>query len=219
MKRRSAFTLIELLVVIAIIAILAAILFPVFAKAREKARQSSCSSNVKQISLGILQYAQDYDELAPTLGVCGLGFGYRWTDMTFPYIKNEQVFQCPSTRSYYRAGIYITKGSTYGLNIWSYRKNGWRNVVQLQKPSTTFLIADNAGDCVRILAPQCVNTGCTCYSGQSPVQNNHFLTDRHNEGANFSYCDGHVKWQKVEIPSAANSYNPNTPDRMYYEGL
>jgi len=105
--RRQGFTLIELLVVIAIIAILAAILFPVFARARDKARQASCLSNLKQIGMALNQYAQDWDEAHP-----GVWFGpvsrqpwsqpsdattfYKWMDAVYPYVKNEQVFNCPS---------------------------------------------------------------------------------------------------------------------------
>jgi len=96
MARRQGFTLIELLVVIAIIAILAAILFPVFARAREKARQASCTSNVKQLVLGVLMYCTDYDERFPysTPGcVAGLGTqqGAPWWASTGPYVKNGQV--------------------------------------------------------------------------------------------------------------------------------
>jgi prepilin-type N-terminal cleavage/methylation domain-containing protein/prepilin-type processing-associated H-X9-DG protein len=93
--RRRAFTLIELLVVIAIIAILAAILFPVFAQAREKARQISCLSNTKQLSLGIHQYAQDYDDLLPVGGYNAQLRG-RWQWQIYPYVKNQAVFSCPS---------------------------------------------------------------------------------------------------------------------------
>ena len=99
-SRETGFTLIELLVVIAIIAILAAILFPVFATARDKARQASCLSNAKQISLGILMYAQDYDETFPLeaneTAFDKYIYDYTWVHYTQPYVKNLQVFICPS---------------------------------------------------------------------------------------------------------------------------
>ena len=91
--------MIELLVVIAVIAILAAILFPVFARARENARRSSCQSNLKQIGLGMLQYAQDYDEkvLSPSNYVSSLNpLNDAWFNMVQPYIKSTQLFNCPS---------------------------------------------------------------------------------------------------------------------------
>ena len=100
-RARRGFTLIELLVVIAIIAILAAILFPVFAKAREQARKTSCLSNMKQIGLGIMQYKQDYDEKFPMAyfyvnGATSAGGYVHWTGSMQPYIKSEQLFVCPS---------------------------------------------------------------------------------------------------------------------------
>ena len=108
-QRASAFTLIELLVVIAIIAILAAILFPVFARARENARRSSCQSNMKQIGLGMLQYAQDYDEklpgyrfsyASPVAGQTGAGTQLNsnifFNQVTYPYTKSYQIWVCPS---------------------------------------------------------------------------------------------------------------------------
>ena len=94
-KKSSGFTLIELLVVIAIIAILAAILFPVFARARENARRASCSSNLKQIGLGILQYTQDYDELLPGR-VTNTAPTRNWRVLIQPYVKSSQLFACPS---------------------------------------------------------------------------------------------------------------------------
>jgi prepilin-type N-terminal cleavage/methylation domain-containing protein/prepilin-type processing-associated H-X9-DG protein len=107
MQKKSAFTLIELLVVIAIIAILAAILFPVFAQAREKARQTSCLSNLKQIGLGLIMYQQDWDETVPFNRECSNpipgnvncvdGRALRgWVDLVNPYVKNYGVFKCPS---------------------------------------------------------------------------------------------------------------------------
>jgi len=96
-KAKQAFTLIELLVVIAIIAILAAILFPVFAKVREKARQTACLSNEKQIGLAFMQYTQDYDEIYPAGHKDAYnGAGQGWAGQLYPYIKSTQVFTCPS---------------------------------------------------------------------------------------------------------------------------
>src|SRR5262249_13352058 len=96
MMRRRGFTLIELLVVIAIIAILAAILFPVFAQVREKARQSSCLSNQKQVALGVLMYAQDYDETFPQYDFTAPGVRIMWFSVIAPYLKANQIYKCPS---------------------------------------------------------------------------------------------------------------------------
>jgi prepilin-type N-terminal cleavage/methylation domain-containing protein/prepilin-type processing-associated H-X9-DG protein len=103
-QAKTGFTLIELLVVIAIIALLAAILFPVFGRVRENARRTSCMSNLKQIGLGLMQYAQDYDETNPMRWWDANGSGggnpdgldYVWQDAIFSYVNNRQVFTCPS---------------------------------------------------------------------------------------------------------------------------
>src|SRR5919205_3400091 len=102
-----AFTLIELLVVIAIIAILAAILFPVFAQAREKARQTACLSNTKQLGLGIMQYVQDYDGYYPYVRVLSTP-NSNWGNAIYPYVKSTQVFVCPSNST--------VKGLSMGSN-------------------------------------------------------------------------------------------------------
>ena len=121
MRKRSGFTLIELLVVIAIIAILAAILFPVFAQAREKARQSVCLSNFKQIGLGVMMYAQDYDETYPMNRLQVLPGGSEgnrrivsWKSVTLPYVKNFDVYRCPSNP------LHNTKDETKDSEQWGY---------------------------------------------------------------------------------------------------
>jgi prepilin-type N-terminal cleavage/methylation domain-containing protein len=133
-KILKGFTLIELLVVIAIIAILAAILFPVFARARENARRSSCQSNLKQIGLGFMQYSQDYDGSIPGSVVNNIS----WSTLMDPYIKSAQIFVCPSasetatsqpylaaTTGYY--GVSATPVSTPGIARNSYGRNNILN--------------------------------------------------------------------------------------------
>jgi prepilin-type N-terminal cleavage/methylation domain-containing protein/prepilin-type processing-associated H-X9-DG protein len=135
---KKGFTLIELLVVIAIIAILAAILFPVFGRARENARRTSCQSNLKQIGLGLIQYSQDYDERMPrswfgpdkdASGINGSGVArYKWMDAIYPYVKSEQLFNCPSDNMLAaRRDSEITKNANYrymgGYNYGSYGAN------------------------------------------------------------------------------------------------
>ena len=116
---KKAFTLIELLVVIAIIAILAAILFPVFARARENARRASCQSNLKQIGLGLVQYTQDYDERYPQ--AIDTNYNMPWQLAVQPYMKSTQVFMCPSDA---KAGQPSPDGDTWaGVKI-SYAGNG-----------------------------------------------------------------------------------------------
>ncbi len=127
-QSRSGFTLIELLVVIAIIAILAAILFPVFAQAREKARQASCQSNLKQLGAALMQYVQDYDETYPQ--GCQGDFQNAWPTSVQPYVKSLQVFRCPSGNSGTTAGndwtgVPIDYGSN-GIIAWRNESSGFR---------------------------------------------------------------------------------------------
>ncbi|HEY3332781.1 MAG TPA: DUF1559 domain-containing protein [Capsulimonadaceae bacterium] len=118
-KLRRGFTLIELLVVIAIIAILAAILFPVFATAREKARQTSCASNLKQLGLGVLQYVSDYDEIYPAGQFASMyGPGCGWIGQIYPYVKSSGVFGCPSDTT-----VVPNLSDTYHMDKSSYLIN------------------------------------------------------------------------------------------------
>ena len=145
MRRGKGFTLIELLVVIAIIAILAAILFPVFARAREKARQTSCLSNLKQLALAYQMYAQDYDERCAGLYIytatstyrvyCGnSGLYIYWMDMLYPYVMNKQVFRCPSVSNptRYWGGYGWNYSAGYVLNYPDHARTGpWYEGVKL----------------------------------------------------------------------------------------
>jgi prepilin-type N-terminal cleavage/methylation domain-containing protein/prepilin-type processing-associated H-X9-DG protein len=157
-RTRQAFTLIELLVVIAIIAILAAILFPVFAQAREKARQSSCLSNQKQIGTAMLQYNQDFDEMY-SLGMYGgsaSGTPRSWAALVQPYIKNTQVFVCPSeTQDLGMTPGTFTPGTpngflvTYAFNFAiSSNENIYKtkSLPEMPNPAQTVLMVDGASD-------------------------------------------------------------------------
>src|SRR5579884_2814009 len=151
-RRKSAFTLIELLVVIAIIAILAAILFPVFAQAREKARATSCLSNMKQVSLGLLMYVQDYDEQFPsgsrynatTNNMLASGLG--WAGTIDPYTKSAQIFKCPDDST----GTVAATSTVPALDPISYSYN--YNIAThtadagLNAPANIVLLAEVTGD-------------------------------------------------------------------------
>jgi prepilin-type N-terminal cleavage/methylation domain-containing protein/prepilin-type processing-associated H-X9-DG protein len=161
-RSRTGFTLIELLVVIAIIAILAAILFPVFAKAREKARQISCSSNERQIGIGILQYVQDNDENFPAgRNDQGTHLGQGWAGKVYPYIKSTQVFQCPDDPNKKIEGVDGYHIS-YAANFNFLRTDGaggagdphyGQALAVLSSPAKTVFLCESNGDYARLLDP------------------------------------------------------------------
>ncbi len=203
--RRRGFTLIELLVVIAIIAILAAILFPVFAKAREKARTSSCQSNMKQIGVAFAQYTQDYDEMLPLCRTCtgfispvdGSNVTLTWRFSIQPYMKSIQVFHCPSNNTNQKVdgGIlndygYPTDGNDGNTGFSYGTGTGVVGLAKIQFPAETAQCIEK-----RDGGPDIASWNAR-YSG--------FYG--HNGMANFLYCDGHVKimkWPKVLTPKSA----------------
>ncbi|MGI5817758.1 MAG: DUF1559 domain-containing protein [Armatimonadota bacterium] len=208
-RRSTGFTLIELLVVIAIIAILAAILFPVFARAREKARQTSCSSNIKQLQLGILMYAQDYDEMLPTedynYGLGGSDGDGSWRGVIFPYVKNTQLFVCPShtPASPVFDGSVFDKGqnASYAINDWHQGATGDPNPIGayaprgaalalVHEPSSTVFLLESPGP------DDDICPSSTASHGLMPTGSALTALQRHNGGANYSFVDGHVKWMQ-----------------------
>lgn len=217
MNTKSAFTLIELLVVIAIIAILAAILFPVFATAREKARQTACINNLKQIGLATVQYTQDYDEMVLPATING----HSWDEIIMPYIKlgslgagkNNAWEACPND-SYSR-----TSGNgvrTYAMNTGNHNINvaggqfvedcgptgtngASANVSKIPTPSNTILVLER---------PAGGNyTDTQSFAGAANADQQQTSTDAggalipilHSGGWNYSFCDGHVKWLRPEL--------------------
>ncbi len=204
---KRGFTLIELLVVIAIIAILAAILFPVFAKAREKARQTSCLNGVKRLALAEMQYCQDYDEMFCMAYTPYAGFPF----LLQPYIKNVQLFRCPSdpdpwavsnsgltVQLSYISNYYLHQpdnGTPVGLNI-------------LKRPSDTITYAPNGDGS----APNCQYAWGTYSSSASSGYNAwaRVSRERHNGGSNYAFADGHAKWMnKDEASKESLHWNPN----------
>ena len=212
--RRKGFTLIELLVVIAIIAILAAILFPVFARARENARRASCQSNVKQILLGVIQYTQDYDEKYPPaytyVPVSPYPVVDTWYTSTYPYVKSTQIYKCPSDSSS-TISSYTPRITPDGFVI-SYAQNvkigGEGTAVSLaavQSPATLVYMsdagaaADGPNGTVQLTSPAKVgglrilaDVGYTALSSAAGGDWNG-PSPRHLETTVTGYADGHVK--------------------------
>jgi prepilin-type N-terminal cleavage/methylation domain-containing protein/prepilin-type processing-associated H-X9-DG protein len=194
--RRTGFTLIELLVVIAIIAILAAILFPVFARAREKARTASCASNLKQIALAAHMYKSDYDEknvmdrmqtsnpATPngpyTSGGCGTNYWY--VDLLYPYTKNRQLWTCPSDNS----GPH----TCVGFPDHSYEPN--TEMVGVSDNS----VLDPTGTIHFLDAG--LNSRAHCGDPGSYLNQ-----ANHNAGWNIAFADGHVKWMTIDGTNTA----------------
>jgi len=187
-RRAVGFTLIELLVVIAIIAVLAAMLIPVLAHAREKARQTTCLSNLGQLTKAFLMYAADCDDGLPVEWYVG---GYGYLDVVQPYVSNHSVFICPS-----QGPGTVT---SYGMPAWTAYEahwTGWAKLRTAARPEISILLAENWSQ---------------YYSTRDPVHwpsrwfpgSNNVAWTRHDEGANYGFADGHVKWLK-----RAQTYRP-----------
>lgn len=201
-RKKNGFTLIELLVVIAIIAILAAILFPVFAQAREQARKISCVSNLKQMGIGLLMYAQDYDEqLVPwhsgdvSVGNRdSQGFDLSWDRLIQPYVKNNFVSGCPSD---------LTAGTAGAIRSFSMPGNMGGNWCPSTVPPPTLAAIPKPANTIYL------NERDNCSQNDKTIWNWCSVNDaesetawRHNRQGNFLYADGHVKGTAYEAGKA-----------------
>lgn len=245
-KGSRGFTLIELLVVIAIIAILAAILFPVFARARENARRSSCQSNLKQTALGVFQYTQDYDEKFIPLRTYNTSTGevVDWNFTIQPYLKSNQLLVCPSNTG---ADAAATNRISYGMNV-TLNTNPNVNTMSgislaaINYPSELMMLVDDdlgakTGQCDGYGLGSIPNSGGYGYvwwdptgsrGGTSPITvPSGFSVDktkdltgpdaRHLGGANAAYADGHVKWVKFDnLYVPPSGTSPVTNWRAWY---
>jgi len=220
---RKGFTLIELLVVIAIIAILAAILFPVFAQARERARQATCTFNMKQLGLGFVQYTQDYDECYPCGGNNQTAQG--WGEEIYPYVKSNGIFRCPDDGNANANPLSYAANDNVCFNVYNGGQAplpGLHKIGAQTQPTSTVLLfectgcqgdesntlnsfsgsgngADNNNFWSLNPSATLVNTGsyATGWMGNpqiEPSSNMGIATGRHQNGSLFLACDGHVKF-------------------------
>jgi len=205
---RKGFTLIELLVVIAIIAILAAILFPVFARAREKARQATCQSNLKQIALAGLMYAQDYDEILPAAYVYHGTWGDPnvlrfWPFQLDPYMKNMQMIICPSHRWTYTWSVNAPFTASYVIvNITQSRTGAACTslsggpLAAVQDVAGTIWLTETT-DSAEIFGPWSGDPDPLVFTERGAQSR---VWEGHNDGADYAFADGHVKFMKDTQP-------------------
>ncbi len=203
--RRKGFTLIELLVVIAIIAILAAILFPVFARAREKARQASCGSNIKQLALADAMYRSDYDGRFTGCWEANVGpWGTRswWYGQLEPYLKNIQIYECPSFDNVYNPGHCENRARPGTGRNWAVSAVegpggdlGWiarKKETRLEHPAEFIMFGDSS--CMGF-GPY-GGTPFTDWRDMTAARGLGADNYRHNGGVNCGFADGHAKYMK-----------------------
>ncbi len=216
MPRRNAFTLIELLVVIAIIAILAAILFPVFARAKEAAKSTSCLSNVKQLALALTMYANDDEDHLPAAteheegGGTGEEGGQTWLDSVQPYIKAKLLYRCPSDSSPLWTRPTDPRLTSYGLNAYvTYNHPPYFGpaMSSFTHPSETILAGelDDAVSEDHFMPmywgePSRLTDADSQDEQWDPVKRlpKALAIERHHGGANYPFSDGHAKWQPFD---------------------
>ncbi|HEY3333186.1 MAG TPA: DUF1559 domain-containing protein [Capsulimonadaceae bacterium] len=225
-SHRKAFTLIELLVVIAIIAILAAILFPVFATAREKARQTTCASNLKQLGLAFVQYTTDNDEMYPGGTTVG-GIGMGWAGQLYPYVKSTGAYQCQDDRStQVLSSVQYELSYGFNLNIGlrpgsSPMANQAHSVSQCGAPALSVALFEITGgvfqpgnDGNTFVGDGYWHNGSGAYAiGPFPAGNLSISQHNDGQGANYAMLDGHVKYlPPTKVSIGSSKLNPNGTD-------
>jgi prepilin-type N-terminal cleavage/methylation domain-containing protein/prepilin-type processing-associated H-X9-DG protein len=229
MKKKCGFTLIELLVVIAIIAILAAILFPVFAKAKQTAQQTMCANNMKQISLAFLAYSADNNNRFPIYNYAPWDSTSWWPAKVKPYIKSAIVLLCPSAP---KCSDGSKQWCNYGLNFWYLNKTTndittGVSMSDVHRPTATVELCEVArgdGNCYSTVTSDYVSYPPSALKSVSPYVNR--PGDWHNDGCNVAFTDGHVKLMKLgsdfypKLPwdgtlGSDNPKNPKFKDQLW----
>ncbi len=241
-RARRGFTLIELLVVIAIIAILASILFPVFAQAREQARKTSCTSNMRQIGMALMQYVQDYDETFPTQhannwptgGATGswLNSLPNWEGLLYPYFKNWQMLRCPSAIRSPWNGVNgpEAEATNYMINGVVGRWPSSPTLAQVPAPADIIYLQESyyygpfsisrpllGGGVYRYWHYSDPTSTYYCNGQSNGLPHCEVYNSTHKHGGNILYCDGHAKY--MQYTRVRSGHFGLTPDEAWVPGL